>query len=114
MSVRKTPPTARIVSEGAGRFRIEGDINFDSVMPLLHRSRALFRDEERIRLDFAGVVRINSAGLALLIEWMKEARQGSYLLEVSHLPVRLLAMIRICGVEDLIRTITHQDEKHGE
>ena len=105
MIVNKPSPKARIISEGAGRFRIEGEVDLYSVMQLLHQSRTLFKGEEKIRLDFSGVGRINSAGLALLIEWMKEARRESRILEVSNLPEDFLAMARICDVDGLIRTV---------
>lgn len=111
--IHKPSLNARIMSEGAGRFRIEGEVDFKSVMQLLHQSRALFRHEERVRLDLSGVERINSAGLALLIEWIKEARRGSWLLELSNLPEELMAMARICDVEGLIRTVICQDEDEG-
>lgn len=83
-------------------------------MDLLHQARRWFAREEKIHLDFSGVIRINSAGLALLIEWIKEARRGSRLLEISNPPGDLLAMARICDVEGLIRTVLHQHEDPGD
>ncbi|MGA7965019.1 MAG: STAS domain-containing protein [Gammaproteobacteria bacterium] len=96
---------ARLSSEGAGRFRLEGEVNFDTVMHLLHASHDLFEVEERVRLDFSGVERINSAGLALVIEWLREVRRESRTLEISNPPEGLMAMARICDVEDLIQKL---------
>ncbi len=112
--VHKPSPSARIIGEGAGRFRIEGEVDFKSVMNLLHQSRVLFRGEERVRLDFSGVERTNSAGLALLIEWIKEARRGSWILELSNLPEGLMAMARICDVESLIQAAQYKAEDEGK
>lgn len=95
-------------NEGAGRFRLEGDVGFGTVMHLLHESRHLFENELRVRLDFGGVERINSAGLALVIEWMREARHGGWALELINPPEELHAVARICDVEDLLESVMAQ------
>lgn len=97
---------ARLSGEGAGRFQLEGEVGFGTVMHLLNESRALFEHEERVRLDFSGVERINSAGLALVIEWLRESRHESRTLEINNPPEELLAMARICDVEDLLRPVS--------
>lgn len=100
-----------LINEGAGRFRLEGDVGFGTVMHLLHESRHQFEHEERVRLDFGGVERINSAGLALVIEWMREARQGGWTLELVNPPEGLLAVARICDVEDLLQSVLAQSAR---
>jgi len=96
---------ARFVHEGAGRFRLEGEVAFGTVMHLLHESRHQFEHEQRVRLDFAGVERINSAGLALVIEWMREAQRDGWTLEINNPPQELLAVARICDVEDILQSV---------
>lgn len=96
---------ARLSNEGAGRFRLEGEVGFGTVMHLLNESRELFEHEERVRLDLSGVERINSAGLALVIEWLREARHESKELEIHNPPAELMAMASICDVEDLLQPI---------
>lgn len=94
-----------MTGEGAGRFQLEGEVGFGTVMHLLIESRALFEGEERVRLDFSGVERINSAGLALVIEWLRVAQHESKKLEISNPPAELLAMARICDVENLLQPV---------
>ncbi len=96
---------ARLVGEGAGRYRLEGEVSFATVMHLLHESRPKFEHEPRIRLDFSGVESIDSAGLALVIEWMREAKQQQHNLEIRNPPQRLLALARISDVERLLQPI---------
>jgi phospholipid transport system transporter-binding protein len=98
-------PQARLVGEGAGRFRLEGDVGFDTVMHLLHDSRPQFEHEPHVRLDFSGVENIDSAGLALVIEWMREAQQKRHNLEIRNPPERLLALARISDVERLLKPL---------
>lgn len=96
---------ARLVGEGAGRYRLEGDVSFATVMHLLHESRPQFEHEPNIRLDFSGVESIDSAGLALVIEWIREAKQLGHSLEIRNPPQRLLALARISDVERLLQPI---------
>ncbi len=93
---------ARLIPEGAGRFRLEGEVGFVTVMKLLEDSKEAFQREERIRLDMGGVDRINSAGLALVLEWVREARQEQRQLILSRPPPALMAIARICEVEDVL------------
>jgi len=96
---------ARLVGEGAGRYRLEGEVSFATVMHLLHESRSGFEHEPHIRLDFSGVESIDSAGLALVIEWIREAKQHGSSLELHNAPQRLLALARISDVERLLQPL---------
>lgn len=96
---------AQLRGEGAGRFRLEGDVSFSTVMHLLHESRSKFEHEPNIRLDLSGVEHIDSAGLALVIEWMREARQREQALEIKSAPERLVALARICDVIRLLQPV---------
>ncbi|MGH8426537.1 MAG: STAS domain-containing protein [Gammaproteobacteria bacterium] len=94
--------TARLIPEGEGHFQIEGEVVFATVMKLLEESRELFTDCEHIALDFAGVTRINTAGLGLVIEWLRWARHEGRALSISHPPAALLSLARICEAEGII------------
>lgn len=96
---------ARLLGEGAGRFRLVGDVVFPTVMQLLHESRSVFEHEQHLRLDLSGVEQIDSSGLALLIEWLREARRGNRSLEIHHPPGRLLALARIGDVDRLLGSV---------
>lgn len=98
-------PYARLVGEGAGRFSLEGEVGFGTVMQLLHDSRPQFEHEPHVRLDFSGVEKIDSAGLALVIEWMRDAQQSGHNLEIRNPPQRLLALARISDVERLLEPL---------
>jgi phospholipid transport system transporter-binding protein len=88
--------------DDAGRFRLSGTVGFGTAMPLLEKSRELFKDVPDVRVNFADVERFNSAGVALLIEWLRWARRGKRGLLFEALPEEALAMARICEVESLL------------
>lgn len=104
---------ARLVGEGAGRYRLEGEVSFATVMHLLHESRPSFEYEPNIRLDFSGVESIDSAGLALVIEWIREARRHGHSLEIHNAPQRLIALARISDVERLLKPLIAPNDDGG-
>ncbi len=87
---------------GAGRFRVEGQLNFATAAKALETSRGLFAEERTIRMDLSGVTATDSAGLALLVEWVIRARQGKCQLTYSHVPQQILAIARISDVDTML------------
>jgi phospholipid transport system transporter-binding protein len=97
--------TDRLEFEPAGkdRFLLRGELTFATAAEALERSRELFRDHAFIELDLSGVTAADSAGLALLLEWITWARGSARELQFHHIPEQLLAIAQISEVEDLLR-----------
>jgi phospholipid transport system transporter-binding protein len=87
---------------GAGRFRIVGRLDFDSVVQALQTSQHLFAELHAIQLDLSGVSTIDSAGLALIIEWISRARRSKCHLSFRNMPKQALALARISDIEKLL------------
>lgn len=85
-----------------GRFRLSGTVGFATVMPLLEESRELFKNVPDVTVDLADVEEFNSAGVALLVEWLRWARRGKRGLSFENLPEEAHAMVRICEVGPLL------------
>jgi len=96
--------TKEVVFEdiGAGGFRVEGRLDFTTVVEALETSRHLFAELHAIQLDLSGVKGIDSAGLALLIEWISRARRGKCHLTFRNLPAQALAIARISDVDKML------------
>jgi phospholipid transport system transporter-binding protein len=94
--------TATLEALGNGRFKISGILNAVTVRKLLEHSEALFKDAPRLDIDLAGVPEGDSAGLALLIEWVRLARQNKQEIHFANLPTQIAALARISEVEDLV------------
>ncbi len=88
---------------GQGRFAVSGDFNFDTVSDILERSKDLFAGYDVLEVDLGGITRADSAGLALLLEWVNWAKY--YVREISFqdMPEQVIAIARICEVEDLLK-----------
>ena len=96
------PKGARLIAAGEGRLRVEGALDFDSVSPLVAESEVLFRRNARLRIDLSGVETANSAGLALLLEWMDLARSRRIDLRFLNLPESLVRIAAISNLGSLL------------
>ena len=82
------------VDEGA--IRIHGPLTFATVPDLLKESGNVIKPASgTITIDLQDVCRADSAGLALLIEWLRVA--GSHARFVS-IPAQLHRLIRVSGL----------------
>jgi phospholipid transport system transporter-binding protein len=57
---------------------------------------------ERILVDCSGVTRADSAGLAVLLEWLAWSRRNTRPILLQSLPATLVAIARISEVDGLL------------
>ncbi len=93
---------AELVELGEGRFGVRGVLDFATVGTLLSKGVAAFGGHREVVLDFQGVIRSNSAGLALLLEWLDYGRAQGFELRFVHLPDSLVAIARMSNVDALL------------
>jgi phospholipid transport system transporter-binding protein len=93
---------ARLEALGAGRFRVSGVLNADTVVDLLKQSRERFTGVTRIELDLGAVAESDSSGLALLLEWLRVARHEKQQIHYVNVPTQISALARISEVDDLL------------
>lgn len=56
-----------------------------------------------VEVDCAGVTHADSSGLAVLLDWMREATRAGYSLRFANLPNSLLQLARISEVSNLFK-----------
>jgi phospholipid transport system transporter-binding protein len=86
---------------GEGRFLVTGVLDATTVGPVLKRSALLFTDSPTLQIDLAGVTESDSSGLALLIEWLRLAKQKRQQIGFHNMPRQIDALARISEVEEL-------------
>lgn len=87
---------ARFEVIGDGAFRVTGILDFTSVPEVWETSQPLLRQAgSSPSVDLAGVTRVDSAGLALVLEWVALAGQNNQQLRILRAPDKLLALARI-------------------
>jgi phospholipid transport system transporter-binding protein len=86
-----------------GRASLTGPLTFETVARLFHALEQGPSGAPQIgQIDLAGVGAIDSAGLALLLEWQSRARSLGGPLEVLNAPDSLLRLARLCEAVDLL------------
>jgi len=57
-------------------------------------------------IDCSGVARADSAGLAVLLDWLAWGRRKSRTVSLENLPASLLAIAKISEVEGLLQAVS--------
>ena len=97
-------PTLKERAEGC--FALSGDLVFENVARALEAGDAAFAGRPGIEVDLAGVGRVDSAGLALLLEWAIAARAAGGAFRYSNVPAGVSALAGISDVSELLGETT--------
>lgn len=87
---------------GDGRFSLSGAMSFDTAEQILRASESLFEQHNRLELDLSGVTDTDSAGLALLLEWVTWANHTVREIRFAGMPEKIMAIARTTEVEGLL------------
>lgn len=88
---------------GGGRFSLSGRMGFDTAGQILRESEAPFAEHTRIEVDLTGVDATDSAGLALLLEWITWANHTVREIRFTGMPEKIRAIARTTEVEHLLK-----------
>lgn len=92
-AVNDARTSSTVISSNAdGSYGVVGALTFDSVTPLVEAGARLLKGKTEVCLDLLQVSRTDSAGLALLIEWMREADRCGTVVNFRNIPEQLLAI----------------------
>jgi phospholipid transport system transporter-binding protein len=94
--VRQRP--AVLAGQGQGRWALSGDLLFDNAARLLDEGMAAFGADSSAEIDLSQVGRVDSAGLALLVEWAVAARSSGRTVSYHNVPPVLSTL---AGISDL-------------
>ncbi len=93
---------ASITDNGQGRLAIHGDLSFTSVPAVLAQWQSLDGGRSGLDIDLGDVQRSDSAGLALLVECLREAQQTGKNIRFFNIPAQMLDMARVSGLDELL------------
>lgn len=93
---------AVLIDNGAGRWLLQGELDFETVPAALHHAGARMLGNGRLEVDLRDVTRADSAGLALLVEWLRESENAGNEIVFVNIPEQLLSIARVCGLEDIL------------
>ncbi len=87
-----------------GRVVVTGELTFASARDARQLGLMVLESSStgRIVVDCSGVTRADSAGLAVLLDWLARGRRKSRAISLEHPPPSLLAIARISEVDELL------------
>lgn len=88
-----------IVDQGAGHFIVDGDLTFSTIDKQTVKSFAFLKASKHITIDLGRVSCTDSAGLALMIEWIKYTRHHRIHITFKNIPEQLLNLAKLSGFD---------------
>ena len=83
--------------------QLTGELDAETVPRRLRESENWFVHGEETVIDLSGVERVDSAGVALLLEWVRDAHANHASLSFINAPAQMRAIIDFCALNDVIR-----------
>lgn len=96
---------ARLESGADGVLRVSGELGFATAARLYAESAAVVGAapaERPLVFDLEGVSRVDSAGVALLLTWLRGARERGLALELRNVPEQLRSIARVSDLDELL------------
>ena len=89
---------------GDGTLILTGALNIATVTRIYRESLDYFHDAVSVprSIELAGVTSADSAGLALLIDWIRLGKQQDCNIRFLNLPAQMLPLARLFGVDHLL------------
>jgi phospholipid transport system transporter-binding protein len=81
---------------------VSGMLTFDTVAGLYKSSDRWFAGDDEIVVDLGQVTRADSAGLALMVEWLRRAKDAQRRLLFANIPAQMQTLIRVNGLQDAL------------
>lgn len=93
----------QIEARGQGEVGVSGELTFATVMKLHGKAVSLFQKQGGdLIIDLAAVSRADSAGLALLVEWMRWGKQRGVAIAFRAIPDQLRAIATASDLDELL------------
>jgi len=84
---------------------MSGNLTFQTVPEFQAQAGSLFEGGAHpVTVDMKGVSQADSAGLALMIEWLQSARNAKCQLEFTNIPEQVHDLIRVNGLTQVFES----------
>lgn len=87
---------------GDGKFALSGHMGFQTAGRILRESEAMFEHHTLLEVDLSGVTQTDSAGLALLLEWITWANHTVREIRFTGMPAKIDAIAKTTEVDHLL------------
>lgn len=94
--------SVQIETLGPGHFQLAGDLTFDTVTTLYKQEKVFFRQPGNVLVDLSLIAKADSAGLACLLELIRQARSRNVEIKFDNIQKQLRSLVRVSGLEKLM------------
>jgi len=88
---------------GEGKFALSGQMTFDTAANILTDSEKPFEEHTLIEVDLSAITESDSAGLALLLEWITWANHTVREIRFTGMPEIIDAIAKVTEVDHLLK-----------
>jgi phospholipid transport system transporter-binding protein len=93
----------QLTEHEGGKFSLSGSMTFGTAGAILRDSEEPFQKHTRIEVDLSGVSVTDSAGLALLLEWITWSNHTVREIRFTGVPEMIHAIAKVTEVEKLLK-----------
>lgn len=87
----------------SGMTHLSGELSMQTVPKIIDEAEpVLAQAGDILRVDLDNVSHSDSAGLALLIEWMRRTHKHGKTIEFYHMPSQMLAIASASGLDNIL------------
>lgn len=90
-------------------YQLQGSLVYDSVHKLIAKgAKAIASTSDSVEIDCEQLLRIDSAGIALFINWQRYCEQNNQRFYLTHLPLQATSLIKANKLDDFF---SYQSQK---
>jgi len=84
-------------------YALSGELSMQNVPQISRETASLINAMTgEVSIDLSKITRADSAGLALLIDWLRIARRRNFTLHFEQLPEQLMQIAQVCELESVL------------
>lgn len=83
-------------------YLVSGEMTLETARTAMAETESLFDKVASVEIDLAQVTRADSAGLALLVTWMRQAKKADKNICFEHIPAQMLAIAQASGLDEFL------------
>jgi len=101
LNLPRSDQSAFMISEKDGLLHVSGPMDQQTATRLLEEGADLVRSADQA-IDFSAVGKVDSSGLAVLLEWLRIARSAGHRLQMLNVPVAFTSLAHLYGVTAIV------------
>lgn len=99
-----TAPELKVSSDGVAM--VSGDLTLHTVASLIESGEQAMKGADgKLMIDLADVSQFSSAGVALILNWLRYAQTLDVTLQIRNPPSDLPAIIDVCDLDEVFEPV---------